>query len=220
MKKTIASIAIAGAIVCMAASQIETKEEPMKSDDVPNIETVFNSSVLHQNALAIEKITKEVERREMEKRKLEELKQKRLEDERQKEIERQKLEAQRIQEQKRKSELVAKQQNTYQSNTMTITASHYTSTCNGCSGVTATGYDVRNTIYYNGYRIIAVDPSIIPLNSIVEVSTPYGTFKAIALDKGGAIKGYKADVLVSNYNEAVKLGVVKAQVRVIKYGNN
>ena len=218
MKKTIASIAITGAIVCMATSQVGTIDEK-KQGEVVHIDNALEPSIIEKNALASEDIKKEAIRRELEKKRLEELRQRQLEIERQKELERQKIEAQRIQEQKRKAELAAKQQNTYQSNAITFTASHYISTCNGCSGVTATGYNVKNTIYYQGYRIVAVDPSIIPLNSIVEVSTPYGTFKAIAADKGGAIKGKKLDVLVSSYNEAVKLGVVKAQVRVIKYGN-
>ena len=218
MKKTIASIAITGAIVCMAASQVGTVDEK-KQGEVVHIDNALEPSIIKKNVLASEDIKKEAIRRELEKKRLEELRQRQLEIERQKELERQRLEAQRIQEQKRKAELAAKQRNTYQSNVMTFTASHYISTCSGCSGVTATGYNVKNTIYYQGYRIVAVDPSIIPLNSIVEVSTPYGTFKAIAADKGGAIKGKKLDVLVSSYNEAVKLGVVKAQIRVIKYGN-
>lgn len=217
MKKTIASIAITSAIVCMAASQINKEE--IKYNENVSFEDVLNLSFVNDNALATENVIKEVKRKALEKQRLEELRLKKLEIERQKKIERQRLEAQRIQEQKRKSELAAKQQNTYQSNAMTFTASHYTSTCKGCSGVTATGYNVKSTIYYQGYRIVAVDPSVIPLNSIVEVSTPYGTFKAIAADKGGAIKGRKLDVLVSSYNEAVKLGVVKAQIRIIKYGN-
>src|SRR5690606_1324618 len=43
-------------------------------------------------------------------------------------------------------------------------ATFYTAFCpTGCTGITATGIDVRNTIYYEGKRIIAVDPKVIPL---------------------------------------------------------
>lgn len=77
----------------------------------------------------------------------------------------------------------------------------------GCSGITATGIDVRSTIYKDGMRIIAVDPSIIPLGSVVYVELSGGmAFKAIAADTGGAIKGYKIDVLVASESEARQLG--------------
>src|SRR5690625_436797 len=50
------------------------------------------------------------------------------------------------------------------------TATFYTAQCAGCSGITKTGYDVRQTVYSeSGRRIIAVDPSFIPLGSIVRV---------------------------------------------------
>src|SRR5690606_15373805 len=68
-------------------------------------------------------------------------------------------------------------------------ATHYSAYCNtGCTGITALEYDVSNTIYHNGFRVIAVDPNIIPLGSLVEVRTPYGSFKALAGDTGGAIQ--------------------------------
>lgn len=102
-----------------------------------------------------------------------------------------------------------------------VEATFYTAFCpTGCIGVTATGYDVSNTIYSpEGYRVIAVDPSQIPLNSIVEVSLADGqTFKAKALDTGGSIKGARIDVLVSNRDEAYRLGRQKASVRIIERG--
>lgn len=53
---------------------------------------------------------------------------------------------------------------------MTVNASAYIALCTeGCSGKTRTGYDVRNTIYYQGMRIIASDSSVIPLYSIVKI---------------------------------------------------
>lgn len=96
-------------------------------------------------------------------------------------------------------------------------ATHYTAFCNtGCIGITALGWDVSNTIYRNGYRIIAVDPNVIPLGSLVEVKTPYGSFKALAGDTGGAIKGNIVDILVADHGEAVRLGRVSVQIRIIK----
>lgn len=93
---------------------------------------------------------------------------------------------------------------------------YYGADCNGCSGLTATGIDVRGTIYSHGLRIIAVDPSIIRLGSIVEVQTPNETFRAIAGDTGGGIKGYHIDILVESESRASQIGTHTVQVRVLK----
>ena len=102
-----------------------------------------------------------------------------------------------------------------------VEATFYTAFCpTGCIGITATGYDVSQTIYSpEGYRVIAVDPSQIPLNSIVEVSLADGqSFKAKALDTGGSIKGERIDVLVADRDEAYRLGRQKASVKIIERG--
>ena len=99
-------------------------------------------------------------------------------------------------------------------------ATFYTADCVGCLGITKTGQDVRNTIYDNNKRIVAVDPNVIPLESIVEVELENGeSFEAIAGDIGGKIKGNRIDVLVSNNEEALHLGRQKAKVN-IKEDNN
>lgn len=105
--------------------------------------------------------------------------------------------------------------------TIEVVATHYTSTCEGCIGITKNGTDVRNTIYSGGKRIIAVDPSVIPLNSTVQVTYADGTmFKAIAADVGGSIKGERIDVLVTSESEAYRLGRKKASVEILKRGGN
>src|SRR5690554_6602432 len=54
-------------------------------------------------------------------------------------------------------------------------ATFYTAFCpTGCTGITATGIDVRNTIYNEGKRIIAVDPNAIPIGSTVKVMLANG----------------------------------------------
>lgn len=131
-----------------------------------------------------------------------------------------KLEAERkakeLAEQKRQAELAKKKQQ--ESKGVAFNGSYYTAKCKGCSGITATGVDVRKTIYYNGMRIIAVDPSVIPLYSIVQVTTPHESFKAIALDKGGAIKGHKVDILVAETSTAIKLGRHTVHIKVLSSG--
>ncbi|WP_017185061.1 G5 and 3D domain-containing protein [Alkalibacillus haloalkaliphilus] len=98
-----------------------------------------------------------------------------------------------------------------------FTSTKYTANCpSGCTGMTATGVDVSDSIYHNGMRVVAVDPSVIPLYSIVEVKTPNETFTAIALDTGGAIVGNKIDILVDSHSEAMNWGYRTVQVRVIE----
>src|SRR5699024_8366605 len=68
----------------------------------------------------------------------------------------------------------------------TFNATYYSAYCStGCTGVTATGDDVSSSIYVKGKRVIAVDPSVIPLGSTVRVTTPNESFEAMALDTGG-----------------------------------
>src|SRR5699024_848551 len=104
---------------------------------------------------------------------------------------------------------------------LSVEATFYTAFCDtGCTGVTATGYDVSSTIYSpEGYRVIAVDPSLIPLGSVVEVTLGNGDrFKAKALDTGGDIKGARVDVLVADKAEARRLGRQSATVKIIERG--
>ena len=73
---------------------------------------------------------------------------------------------------------------------------------------TRNGTDVSNTIYSpEGYRLIAVDTNVIPLNSLVEVRVPgWEPFLAIAADTGGAINGHKIDILMASISEALQFG--------------
>jgi len=96
-------------------------------------------------------------------------------------------------------------------------ATFYTAFCpTGCTGITAMGFDVRNTIYHEGKRIIAVDPNVIPLGSVVKVTLANGdSFEAVAGDTGGAIKGRRIDVLVATRDEAYRHGRMTAKVEII-----
>lgn len=92
---------------------------------------------------------------------------------------------------------------------MKMEATAYTAYCNGCSGATSTGIDLRTN---PNQKVIAVDPNIIPLGSRVYVEG-YGT--AIAGDTGGAIKGNKIDVFIPNLSDALKFGRRTVEVRVL-----
>lgn len=103
---------------------------------------------------------------------------------------------------------------------LNVEATAYTAFCDtGCTGVTATGIDVSNTIYKDGKRIIATDPSVLPLGSNVIVTTADGnSFEAVAADTGGDIRGNRIDILVNSVDEALKFGRQSVNIEIINEG--
>ncbi|MEK3951898.1 Uncharacterized conserved protein YabE, contains G5 and tandem DUF348 domains [Psychrobacillus psychrotolerans] len=90
-----------------------------------------------------------------------------------------------------------------------VTATAYTAYCNGCSGVTATGMNLKTN---PNLKVIAVDPSVIPLGSKVWVE---GYGHAVAGDTGGAIKGNKIDLFMASKSQAYDFGRKKVRVKVL-----
>lgn len=91
-----------------------------------------------------------------------------------------------------------------------VTATAYTASCNGCTGVTATGINLKAN---PDVKVVAVDPSVIPLGSKVWVE---GYGYAIAGDTGGAIKGNKIDLFMASKSQAYDFGRKKVRVKVLK----
>lgn len=105
---------------------------------------------------------------------------------------------------------------------LNMVATAYTSECDGCTGITATGYDVRNTVYKDGYRVVATDKSVIPMESLLyieSVNNSFEPFVAISSDVGGAIKGNRIDILVENKSKAYDFGVRDVKVTVLREGS-
>ncbi|WP_272479976.1 3D domain-containing protein [Aquibacillus koreensis] len=96
------------------------------------------------------------------------------------------------------------------STTYTMTATAYTAECTGCSGITATGI---NLLEDRDKKVIAVDPSVIPLGTRVHVE---GYGEAIAGDTGGAIKGNKIDIHVPTKEIAFNWGVRTVEVTILE----
>lgn len=92
---------------------------------------------------------------------------------------------------------------------MYVSSTAYTAGCNGCSGVTATGLDLKAN---PGAKVIAVDPSVIPLGTKVYVE---GYGYAVASDTGSAIKGNKIDVFFSSKSDAYRWGRKQVKIRVL-----
>jgi uncharacterized protein YabE (DUF348 family) len=85
-----------------------------------------------------------------------------------------------------------------QQETITVSATSYYL---GTNAITATGRKaVRN---FNGISTIAVDPSVIPLGSLVYIE---GYGKAVAADTGSAIKGNLVDVYLNSTYECKSWG--------------
>ena len=100
--------------------------------------------------------------------------------------------------------------------TLTFETTAYTAWCDtGCIGITATGIDVNNTITHEGRRIVAVDPSVIPLGTYLTLNFADGsTIEAVAEDTGGAIKGNRLDLLVSDKDTAWNFGRQDVEVTI------
>ena len=93
---------------------------------------------------------------------------------------------------------------------LTMTATAYTAYCEGCSGITKNGTDIRANPHL---KVIAVDPTVIPLGTRVWVE---GYGEAIAADIGGAIKGNIIDVFIPSHEEALQWGRKTVKVRILE----
>ena len=81
--------------------------------------------------------------------------------------------------------------------------------CGKSDGVTASGRAAEP------YKTIAVDPSVIPLGSIIYLDYGDGVLhECRADDTGGAVRGHKLDLCVGDHQSAVQYGVRTATVYV------
>lgn len=92
--------------------------------------------------------------------------------------------------------------------TITVKATAYTASCKSCSGITATGLNLKKN---PNVKAISVDPKVIPLGTKVYVE---GYGEAIAADTGGAIKGKKIDVFMPSKTKALNWGVKTVKVKI------
>lgn len=98
-------------------------------------------------------------------------------------------------------------------------ATAYIAFCDtGCIGITRTGKDVTNTTHEGDYRVVAVDPTVIPLYSLLKIETKDQTIYAIALDTGRDIVGNRIDILVKNNDIAFEFGRQNVTVTVLREG--
>jgi len=75
-------------------------------------------------------------------------------------------------------------------------------------GITATGLTV-------GRGVAAVDPSVIPLHSLLYID---GYGYAIAEDVGGAVKGKRIDLFYESKDDALEFGRQDIEVKIVRIG--
>ena len=75
---------------------------------------------------------------------------------------------------------------------------------------TASGMSVKT----NGGRLVAADTSLIPLHSLVSVPGYAGGSTVPVLDRGGAIKGSRLDILLPTFDQAKNWGSKTLEVKV------
>lgn len=91
-----------------------------------------------------------------------------------------------------------------------VSASAFTASCNGCTGITSTGINLKKN---PDIKIIAVDPDVIKLGTKVHVE---GYGYAIAGDIGSNIKGNKIDVFFSSKNDAYKWARKNVKIKILE----
>ncbi|HEY2931378.1 MAG TPA: 3D domain-containing protein [Acidobacteriota bacterium] len=80
-------------------------------------------------------------------------------------------------------------------------------------GITASGVLVST-------GIIAADPNVLPMGSIIEIDA--GKYSGIytVMDTGAAVKGEKIDIFIPDYDEALRFGSRKVAVKILRRGWN
>jgi len=103
--------------------------------------------------------------------------------------------------------------------TFTASVTAYLATCQGCSGITANGTDVRSTITFNdstfgNVRIVAACRRF-PFGTVIYIS---GIGNAVVLDRGGAVTGNVLDLLMGANDDPWRFGRQALQAQVIRLG--
>ena len=103
--------------------------------------------------------------------------------------------------------------------TMTMTVTAYSPDARSCGkfadGITAS----LKSVWTNGMRLVAADSRLLPIGSIISVPGYAGGDVVPVLDRGGAIKGHRLDVLYPTHEIARQWGVQKVPVTVWEYAD-
>ena len=92
-----------------------------------------------------------------------------------------------------------------------ITLHNFVATAYCVKGQTASGLRVRS-------GIIAADPRVLPIGSIVRVIAGDRSGIYSVLDTGPLVSGRRIDIFMPEFSDAKKFGRKKVQIEVIRYG--
>ena len=100
---------------------------------------------------------------------------------------------------------------------MTVTA--YSPDARSCGadadGITAS----MKSIWTNGMKLVAADTSVLPMGTMLSIPGYDAQRVVPVLDRGGAIKGDRLDVLFPSHNEARQWGVQRLPVTIWDYAD-
>jgi 3D (Asp-Asp-Asp) domain-containing protein len=99
---------------------------------------------------------------------------------------------------------------------MTVEATAYLPDCEGCIGVTKSGYNVKHTEYYKGMRVAACDNGMLPMYTVF-VSDQLKD-KMICLDTGGGINNREIDILTHSREWALEWGRRDIEITILRRG--
>lgn len=103
--------------------------------------------------------------------------------------------------------------------TMNMVVTAYSPDSRSCGpdacGITSSVHNV----YTNGMKLVAADTRLLPLGSLVSVPGYDDDRVVPVLDRGGAIKGHRLDVLYPTHEVAREWGVKKLEVTVWEYAD-
>lgn len=103
--------------------------------------------------------------------------------------------------------------------TLTMTVTAYSPDERSCGkwadGITAS----LKSVWTNGMRLVAADTRLLPMGTMISVPGYAGGEVVPVLDRGGAIKGHRLDVLYPTHEIALRWGVRKIPVTVWEYAD-
>ena len=103
--------------------------------------------------------------------------------------------------------------------TMTMVVTAYSPDAQSCGesadGITASGYSV----WTNGMKMVAADTSVLPFGTMLSIPGYDNANVVPVLDRGGAIKGNRLDVLFPTHEQAMHWGTQRLEVTIWEYAD-
>jgi 3D (Asp-Asp-Asp) domain-containing protein len=79
--------------------------------------------------------------------------------------------------------------------------------CKLCCGAHAAGITASGqSVYSNGMKMVAADRALLPFGTLVSVPGYHAGVPVPVLDRGGAIKGDRLDILLPTHEQALAWG--------------